>query len=296
MGIKQSLLNFYDKKYKLLLFFSISLLLISIGILGVNYAKTGELFNKGVTLKGGITITIPINVEKDIHSIENTLKKQFTKADISVREITEAGYPIAIIIEASDLDSKELINALPKAGLEVEGVDYSIETMGSSLGDRFFKQTSKALLFAFFAMALVVFLTFRTIVPSLFVILAAFSDIVCTLAITVLLGIKLSTAGIAAFLMLIGYSVDTDILLTTKVLKRKKEGGTIFERTVKAMRTGMLMSLTSLVAAFAGFLLSQSDVIKQIMLIITIGLIIDIIMTWAQNASILRWWMEKKQK
>ncbi len=296
MGIKQKLLNFYDKKYKLLLFFSLSLIVLSIIVLGVNYAKTGDLFHKGVTLKGGITITLPIKETKNSDAIELALQDKFPKADISVREITEAGMPVALIIEASDVIDKELLKALPEVGLKVSEGDYSIESMGSSLGARFFKQISKALIFAFIAMAVVVFITFRALVPSLFVILAAFSDITCTLAITVLLGIKLSTAGIAAFLMLIGYSVDTDILLTTKVLKRKREGGTILQRTIGAMKTGTLMSITSLVAAFAGFLLSQSDVIKQIMIIITIGLIIDMIMTWCQNASILRWWMEKKNK
>ena len=71
-------------------------------------------------------------------------------------------------------------------------------------------------------MGLVVFIYFRTLVPSLAVILAAFSDIVVTLAIFNLTGEKLSTAGVAAFLMLIGYSVDTDILLNTRVLKKLK--------------------------------------------------------------------------
>ena len=290
------MLSFYDKKYKALLFFSVTILIIAIIILSVNYAKTGDLFQKGVTLKGGLTITIPVEKSYNMQEIEQKLSSKFPKADISVREITEAGSPKAIIIEAADVKSEELIKELPQTGLQVKEGDYSVESMGSSLGARFFQQTIKALIFAFIAMAIVVLFTFRAIVPSMFVILAAFSDITCTLAVTVLLGMKLSTAGIAAFLMLIGYSVDTDILLTTKVLKRKREGGTIFERTIGAMKTGVLMSLTSLVAAFAGYVLSQSDVIKQIMIIITIGLLIDMIMTWFQNASILRWWMEKKHK
>ena len=42
--------------------------------------------------------------------------------------------------------------------------------------------------------------------------------------------------GIAAFLLLIGYSIDSDILLTTKVLKRRM--GTLFERVKSAMKTG----------------------------------------------------------
>ena len=58
--------------------------------------------------------------------------------------------------------------------------------------------------------------------PAFAVMFSAFADIVMTLAVVNLVGIKLSTAGIVAFLMIIGYSVDTDILLTTRLLKRKE--------------------------------------------------------------------------
>jgi len=54
---------------------------------------------------------------------------------------------------------------------------------------------------------------------------------------------KLSTAGIAAFLMLIGYSVDTDILLSSHLLKRK-EGG-MWVRLHSAFKTGIMMSVTT---------------------------------------------------
>ena len=54
-------------------------------------------------------------------------------------------------------------------------------------------------------MSFVIFILFRTFIPSIAVIFAAFADIVMTLALVNYLGIKLSTAGIEAFLMLIGY-------------------------------------------------------------------------------------------
>jgi len=143
-------------------------------------------------------------------------------------------------------------------------------------------------------MAIVVFLTFRSIVPSLFIILTAASDIVSTLAVVGIIGMKMSTAGIAALLMLIGYSVDTDILLTTKVLKRKAEGGTVFERTVGALRTGLTMTATALVAGCIGMYFTQSETIRDIMFITVIGLCFDLVYTWFQNAGILRWYLERK--
>ncbi len=294
--IKQKLLHVYDTQYKKLTILSVLLLLVCIGILVANYARTGELFQKGVSLKGGITMTIPLDSPLDTNNFEKELSAKFPNADIAVREVTEAGVPKALILEAADVSREDLLNAVPELGIPLIEGRYSSETMGSSLGLQFFAQTTKAVILAFILMSLVVFITFRSIVPSAFVVLAAFSDIVSTLAVVDILGIKMSTAGIAALLMLIGYSVDTDILLTTKVLKRKSEGGTTFERILGALKTGIVMTSTALVAAIVGLIFAQSDTIKQIMLIVTIGLIFDLIYTWFQNAGILRWYLESKEK
>ncbi len=292
MGIKSFLLNIYDKHYKKLLILSFLLLFACIAVLFVHKSQTGEFVSKGVSLKGGLTLTIPVE-QADIHALQAALSSQFPKADINVRSIAEAGELKALIIEASDVNEDELVAALAVQGLPMQQGEFSIETMGSSLGQSFYRQTIIAVIVAFIFMSIVVFVTFRNILPSTFVILCAVSDILSTIAALDVLGIKLSTAGVAALLMLIGYSVDTDILLTTKVLKRKE--GTIFERTMGTMRTGMLMSLTALGAALAGYFYTQSDVVKQIMLIISIGMVFDMIYTWVQNAGILRWYLERKE-
>jgi len=143
-------------------------------------------------------------------------------------------------------------------------------------------------------MGIVVFIYFRSPAPSLAVILAAASDIVVTLAIFNLTGIKLGTAGIAAFLMLIGYSVDTDILLSTRVLKRKE--GSVMDRVYSAMKTGLTMSATTLSAVLIALIFVQSEIVKQIMIILFIGLLVDLVMTWIQNVGILRLYLEKKHR
>jgi len=295
LGIKSTLLEIYDKKYKGLMILTIVLLFLAIGVLGYNYATTGEFIQKGVSLKGGITLTIPVDKDIDTDTLKKDIQNKLPKADIEIRRLTEAGMLVSVIIEASDVDEDALKNAVIESKLiELKEDNYTIESMGSSLGASFFRQTIIAVLLAFLAMGLVVLITFRSWVPSLFVILAATSDILCTLATVSLLGMKLTTAGVAAFLMLIGYSVDTDILLTTRVLKRKE--GTIFERIMGSMKTGMTMSLTSFIAALLAYIFTSSDIIKQIMIIIVIGLFFDMLNTWIQNTGILRWYLERKQK
>jgi len=292
--LKAVLLNIYDKKYKQLMIFSILLLLLSLGVLSYNYFTKGELVERGVSLKGGVELTISIDQDLSIDSVKQHLNNDFKDSDISLRTITEQGKIREIIIEAADLEEKQLIDSLKNHGLKIERNQYSFQKTSSATGERFFKQTIIALIFAFLAIGIVVFITFRDLVPSLFVILTAFSDMVSTLAVISLLDVKLSLGGVAAFLMMIGYSVDTDILLTTRVLKRKE--GTIFERTVNSLKTGLTMSLTSFFGVLAAYFLTTSDAIKQIMLILSIGFLFDIIYTWIQNTGILRWYLEIKEK
>ena len=143
-------------------------------------------------------------------------------------------------------------------------------------------------------MGIVVFIIFRTFIPSTAVIISAFADILMTLVVVDLLEIKMATAGIVAFLMLIGYSVDTDILLTSRVLKRRE--GSVNERIINSMKTGMTMTLTSLFAFIVALFIvkSFSNVLTQIFTILSIGLAFDLLNTWITNVSILKWYAEQK--
>jgi len=115
------------------------------------------------------------------------------------------------------------------------------------------------------------------------------------LALVDYLGIKLSAAGIAAFLMLVGYSVDTDILLTTRVLKIKE--GSLNQRIFGSFKTGIFMTTTALVAVLPAFLLLTSlpDSFRQIFIILSFGLLADIMNTWLTNVSIIKWYCEVKK-
>ncbi|MBW2971881.1 protein translocase subunit SecF [Candidatus Woesearchaeota archaeon] len=285
-------LDFYEHKYKKAMWFTIAMLIISIIVIGVHTAMTGEFIPRGVSLKGGVTITVPYEDDFDTDALQSYLRGEFPKASISVRAMTQAGEKIGFIVDASDADPEELLASIQQHVGKIE--NFGLETMGSALGEAFFKQTLLAMLIAFVLMSLVVFLSFKTFVPSFAVILSAVSDITMTIAVIDIFGIRIETAGIAALLMLIGYSVDTDVLLTTRVLKR--EEGTVIDRVYGAMKTGMTMTFTSIAAIAVALIFTQSETLRQIMLILLIGLIFDIPNTWIQNAGILRMYMERRSK
>ena len=296
--ILEKVKTYYINNYKKLLIIPNIILILAILQIGFQLATTGDFINKGVSLKGGITLTVPTEVQFEIDKIQSSLQSDFPELDINIRELTSSGSTIGFTLDA-DLDTtdQEKINTFLEkvrthTKLELNQGEYTLEAIGSSLGSSFFKETFRAMIFAFLFMAIVVLIYFRKMVPAGIVILAVISDILATLAVVNLLNIKISTAGIAAFLMLIGYSVDTDMLLSTRMLRRKDLSMT--ERIMSSVKTGVLMSTTTLIAIMLALFFTTSAVISQIMTILLIGLIFDLIFTWFQNMGILRLYIEKK--
>ena len=267
----------------------IILLVLSLAFVGFKYATTGEIFNRDVTLKGGITSTIytdkDINTEDLQNKIPNSLVKKLT--DFST------GQQVGIIVEASDISADNLKESLQKElAIELTDQNYSVEETGSSLGESFYKELITAVLIAFIFMAIVIFITFRTLIPSAAVVLSALIDIIIPLAIINLLNIKVSSAGVVAFLLLIGYSVDTDILLTTRALKRYN--APLFDRMYSSMKTGLTMTFCAIAVMVTGIILSTTPIIKEMFFIILLGLITDIFSTYFTNASILKIYCKRK--
>jgi preprotein translocase subunit SecF len=122
------------------------------------------------------------------------------------------------------------------------------------------------------------------------------SDIIIAAGGMSLFGIPLSLASVGALLLLIGYSVDTDILLTTRVLRRRE--GTVTERAVDAMKTGLTMAVTSISAMATLYivvvlLIPSAEVLADIAAVLIIGLAADVLVTWLMNLGILRWYLER---
>lgn len=283
---------FFDKHYHKLQIIPAIILLLAIGYNVAFFVNTGDFVKKGVSLSGGTTVTVSSNAPFD----EATIKESFAKypeADINVRILRSGGSNSGFVVEAANLDSdanaaeKILVNHLKQ--FAPDGT-FSSETTGPSLGQAFFIQTLFAICLAFVFMSAVVFISFRTFYPSAAVVLAGFSTVISTLAVFNFLGYRLSTAGIAAFLMLIGYSIDTDILLSTRVLKGKT---TFIENVWSAAKTGLTMQMTTALVVLTIFLLSNNEVFSQISVIILIGMFFDVLYTWFQNAPILQWYTEK---
>ena len=288
--------NWHDKHYKILLLIPILIIIFSLIYLVITYHNTGDFMKKDITLTGGSSITI---YEGNISSqtVLRDLSSKLPNLDVrSISGIGTSSQKALTIDTTADWDSAKVVLEKYFGYPLIQGENVDVEFTGSTLSQSFYEQLLIAILVAFIFMSVVVFITFKTFVPSMAVIFSAFADILMALVAADLFGMKISTAGIVAFLMLIGYSVDTDILLTTRMLKRDE--GTLNERIFGAFKTGITMTLTSLFAVGFAWIVVQSfsAVLAQIFAILVIGLFFDMVNTWITNVSILKFYVEHKAK
>lgn len=284
----------YERRYKALLIITIAFLLFSCGVLALHKVQTGEFISKDVSIKGGVLVTINTDKALDLDQTEKALAAELGTS-VSIKQLqgfgtTGLGYSFTV----EPMPTETVLNAISKVtGLELTQGMCTVEEVSSGLGATFWTEILKAIGFAFAFMSIVIVLYFRKAVPSFAVILCGISNLVGTLAIMDLIHMKLSVGGVAALLMIIGYSIDTDILLSTRMLKRTTEGSD-FERMLSSVKTGMTMELTAIAALSVLFIVSPAEILKQISLLLIIGLVLDIPNTWIQNGGIMRWYLERK--
>ncbi len=292
---KNKIRDWYVKNYKASVIITLTIFIILLAGMFIKSSITGELINKDISLKGGITFTIPFNHAQDFNRIEQAFHNAFPKGDINLRILGTSAQSLSI--ETSDLNETQIISVLSNFNYfkkSIDEKDYTVVTVGSVLGEGFFKETTKAIILSFIFMSIVVLIYFRSFIPSLFVSWNALADVTETFAVLSIFGIKVSTASIAALLMLIGYSVDTNVLLTSRVLKAAYDK--IISLIFSSMKTGLAMTATTVITTVLAYFISQSLVIQQIMFILTIGLLFDTLNTWMFNAPLLRWYLENKFK
>ncbi len=287
--------SFYQKNYKTLMLIPILLLLFGVYFMFDTVKNDGTPIYRDISLKGGLSAIIKIDTPKTSKDLKEDLNSKFSKNSFSVSEIYEKGKKTGFIID-TDLKEKEFKVYLEKY-FNIKftfGKNYNSNFISPTLSSSFFIQTIYILLVSFLLMSIVIFAYFREFVPSSAVVISALFDIIVTIGFLDLFKFKISIAGIGALLMLIGYSIDTDILLTNRLIK--EYGENYFEKTFVAFKTGSLMTITTLFAGVSALVITNSEIIFEIGLILVVGLLVDFVSTWIQNTGILLWWLEIKER
>ena len=291
-GLTEFLDNFvksHDNRQ--LLAFPLAVLAISLVVLLVSFVSSGSPLILGMEFQGGTQISLETTESPAV--LENMY------SSYPITDVRQAGSRVIMQFGIMDNEQQRQLEE------DVMGrySNVQIQQVGPVYGQELQVQALQALFISFIGMAIIVFLIFRTLVPSAAIILSAFSDIAIAAAFMRVAGIELSLGTLAALLMLIGYSVDSDILLTNRVIKRR---GPVEEKISRAMHTGITMTTTTLAALTAMFIVStfaylvvpsftQITLLSQISIVLIAGLFADMMNTWLLNTGILRWYALKPE-
>ena len=264
-----------------LVVFAVSLLMLAGTTLSI-----GAPVKLGMEFLGGSAITIDTG-----DSIES-LQQVFS--DYPLHSVREHGNRRLLQFEPmSQEEQSELVNFM----VENYGAEkIEMRQVGEVFGKSQQIRALQALVIAFVLMAGVVFLIFRKIIPAITVIFAGFADIIFATAMMNVFGLTLTFGTLAALLMLIGYAVDTNLLLTNRVLKRR---GDPMRHIKGAMKTGLMMTSTTLAALLVLFVIStvsylavsnftRIDIVRDIAVVLIFGLLADMMNTWMLNTGMLR--------
>ncbi|MFB6072666.1 MAG: protein translocase subunit SecF [Halobacterium sp.] len=255
----------------------LAVLVVALAVLGATFALTGSPVALGIEFTGGSEAVVTSQAS------QSAVKAAFASEPASIRQVGTSGDRFLVTFQSQTVPPIQ------------ENADAEVTIVQSQSTSATFGQATQELALygvaaAFVGMSVVVFVLFRTFVPSIAVVLSAFSDIVVPLALMNVLGIKLTLGTVAALLMLIGYSVDSDILLNNHVLRRS---GSFWESVHRAMRTGVTMTVTSIasmtvmasVAYFFGI-----QLLTSIGIVLVLGLTTDLMNTYMLNVTLLRWY------
>lgn len=186
-------------------------------------------------------------------------------------------------------------NIIKKLKAIVPFTVYSYNDVTPTLGAFFLSQIRTIIIAAFVLVAIAVFMIFRTPIPSFAVVFGAANDIIVALGVMGLLGIPLGIASVGGLLMLLGYSIDTDMLSSIRVIKRTDS--TPEARAYSSFKTGATMTVTAilsfgvlLVVAYLAYIPTYIEISSVVMA----GLLADLVTTWLANMPIILWYKKRK--
>ncbi|MDE1768549.1 MAG: hypothetical protein KGH67_05210 [Candidatus Micrarchaeota archaeon] len=194
---------------------------------------------------------------------------------------------------ASSVYKTQVMSGISKV---IPYTSYSYQQITVQESSYFLQQLETIIIAAFIIISIVVFFIFRTAVPSFAVVFGAANDMIVALGAMALFKIPLGIASIGGLLMLLGYSIDTDVLTAIRIIKRHE--GTPEERAYSSMKTGLTMTTTAIVSfavLFVVSLIAYVPTYYEISGVVLFGLIGDVFTTWLGNASIILLYMKRKE-
>ena len=268
---------------------ALSAILILTGIFSLVSNKGPKL---SIDFNGGTLIAVQYNNEINLNNIRTALKEIEINGqtfDFSKSEIKNFGNTAAVSLRIANLEkepenfSETLINILKQVypnNIPENPNDFilSIEKVGPKIGSELSGKALMAIVYAILLILIYISIRFEFIY-AIGAIAAIFHDVIITLGIFSILGYEISLAIIAAFLTIVGYSLNDTIVIfdrireNMKTLKRQDVSEIVNQSINESLSRTVVTSLTTLFVVLTLYLFG-GNVLQYFSFAMIIGVLV----------------------
>ncbi len=256
------------------IFISISLLIIAIGIISL-IVKGGPKY--GVDFAGGTIVQIKFNKNVQISQLRKVMSK-----DVSIQSFGETGDEFLLRFPQTTADTEALSNNIKTILIKNFGKkSYEIrriEMVGPKIGKDLRKKGLLAIIVAIIGILIYISIRFEFRF-ALGAVIALVHDVLITLGLFSILNKEIDLTILAAFLTIVGYSLNDTIIVYDRIrenMKKYVKGnfGNIINKSInETLSRTILTSGTTLFVVLALFLFG-GGVIHDFALALLIGIVV----------------------
>ena len=248
--------------------------------------------NLGIDFRGGTMIGLNFSEEVEIQEVRVAMQSisiEGQEFDLSTEEIKHFGNSTNVMIkfkvrdDAPENFEQEIVNHLyqnmnEKVPEDKNNFILSIDTVSPKIGSEL---SGKALWSIISALGLILFyisirFEFKFAIGA---ILALVHDVIITLGIFSFTGYEITLGTVAAFLTIVGYSLNDTIVILDRIRENMKSSGTVlFESTInksinQSLSRTLITSLTTLVVIIV-LIYAGGEIIRPFAFTMLVGVII----------------------
>ena len=268
--------------------------LLSVAVLAagaVVFGMRGEK-NFGVDFRGGDLVTLSTMNPVAVGDLRKALEP-LNLADASIQRSEQAGrtyFTVRSELNTSDAITNQITQALPNAGIKIEGS----ERVGALVGGELARKSLLAL--GLGLIGILIYVTFRFELSfAVGAIVAVMHDILMTVGLFALMGRELSLTLVGAILTIAGYSINDTIVVFDRIREGLASGrrGSITqimnESINQTLSRTVLTGGATLIPIFCLFLFGGT-VLRDFALAILIGVLVGTYSSIFIASPIVLWW------
>ena len=277
--------------------FTLSMILIVLSI-GSLIAHGGP--HLSIDFTGGAELQVKIDPAPEISQLRASLERQGLSG-VQVQDFGAADEFLIVLprTEEDVLDAAQVLLDAVEEGLPGSTVEVRREeSVGPKIGGELKTAAQSSVLAAL--LLIVLYISVRFVFRyGIAAIIALVHDVTLTLGIFSLLNLEISLSIIAAFLTIIGYSLNDTIVVFDRIrenmkLRRKESYRQVINRSInECLSRTVLTSLTTLMVALSLYLFG-GPVIHDFAFALVIGVLVGTYSSIFIASPVLVWWYERR--